>query len=176
MQRGNNRSAIFSTPVDYEVFLDLARTVAGQRQVAVHAYALMTNHYHLLVTPETSDGIPRMMKALNGRYVRYYNRRYQRVGTLWNGRYRGISIGDERYWLTCLRYIEQNPARAGITEDLASYPWSSYRIHATESTAPTWLMTHPIYAGLGTTDAERQLAYRSICANLIDPGEAYGVL
>ena len=172
IQRGNNRSAIFAGRPDYEVFLDLLRTAAGRHTVSVHAYALMTNHYHLLVTPDTSHGLPLMMKALNGNYVRYYNRHHQRVGTLWNGRYRGIPIGDERYWLTCLTYIEQNPARAGMTRDLATYPWSSYRFHATDQTGSDWLTPHAIYQSLGRGERERRAAYRAISNELLDSTRA----
>ena len=176
IQRGNNRSAIFAGRPDYEVFLDLLRTAAGRHAVAVHAYALMTNHYHLLVTPDTTNGLPLMMKALNGNYVRYYNRHHQRIGTLWNGRYRGIPIGDERYWLTCLTYIEQNPARAGMTSDLAAYPWSSYRFHASDQAESSWVAPHPVYLALGRCENERRAAYRTISADLMDPTQAFPFL
>jgi hypothetical protein len=96
----------------------------------VHGYALMTNHYHLLATPEDARGLPRTMKELGGRYVNYFNRKHQRIGTLWNGRYRAIAITDETYWLTCLRYVEQNPVRAQMVRTPEMYPWSSYRVHA----------------------------------------------
>ena len=89
--------------------------IASELCSVTYSWCVLPNHYHLLVTPDTTNGLPLMMKALNGNYVRYYNRHHQRIGTLWNGRYRGIPIGDERYWLTCLTYIEQNPARAGMT-------------------------------------------------------------
>jgi len=121
----------------------------------------MPNHFHLLVTPTASNGLPRFMKALDGTYVVYYNRRHQRIGTLWNGRYRGILIEDARYWLTCLRYIEQNPVRAGIVRQPDAYQWSSYQAHAF-GRWPEWLTPHDLYQGLGTTTEGRELAYRHL--------------
>ncbi len=171
IQRGNNRAAIFTGRSDYEVFLELLRRSARRFDVWVHAFTLMTNHYHLLVTPPTADALPPMMKSLDGGYVRYYNRRHQRIGTLWNGRYRGLLIEDERYWLTCLRYIEQNPARAGMAADLGTYPWTSYRAHALGQW-PNWLASHPLYDSLGSSSAERQSAYRALCGSAVDPDDA----
>src|SRR5258708_3103737 len=104
IQRGNNRIPIFGSSNDFEQFLELLRCAGRKFCVIVHAFVLMTNHYHLIVTPTSDGGLPKMMKALDGGYVRYFNKRQQRIGTLWNGRYRGRPIQDERYWLTCLRY------------------------------------------------------------------------
>ena len=129
----------------------------------MHGYALMTNHTHLLVTPTTTRGTARAMQQLSVRYVMYFNRKYQRVGTLWTGRYRAKHIGEQRYWLTCLRYIEQNPVRAGLVVQPEQYRWSSYRAHAFDSTLD-WLESHPVFDGLGATIEARQAAYRAICA------------
>jgi len=161
IQRGNNRMPIFQRDTDYEVFLALLRRGVRQHPVALHAFVLMPNHFHLLVTPTTADGLPAFMKALDGTYVVYYNRRHQRIGTLWNGRYRGILIEDERYWLTCLRYIEQNPVRAGIVRQPDVYRWSSYQAHAF-GRWPEWLTPHDIYQSLGNTTQGRELAYRHL--------------
>jgi putative transposase len=161
MQRGNNRMPIFQSDTDYQVFIALLRRSIRQQPVALHAYVLMPNHFHLLVTPETADALARLMKALDGTYVLYYNRQHQRIGTLWNGRYRGILIEDERYWLTCLRYIEQNPVRAGIVRQPDGYRWSSYQAHAFGHW-PDFLTAHALYQGLGCTAVERQLAYRHL--------------
>lgn len=171
IQRGNNRVPIFGFENDFEHFIELLRSSARDFTVAVHAYVLMTNHFHLLVTPTSDTGLPRMMKSLDGGYVRYYNRRHERIGTLWNGRYRGLAVKDERYWLTCLRYIEQNPVRAGMAETPDGYPWSSYSAHAF-GRWPTWLTPHAIYQALGTQDGERQLAYRVLCRQAVDPNDA----
>ena len=104
----------------------------------------MTNHFHLMVTPSSAGSLPKMMKAADGGYVRYYNRRQQRLGTLWNGRYRGLLIEDERYWLTCLRYVEQNPVRARMVAAPEEYVWSSHAAH-TFGRWPQWLTPHPTY-------------------------------
>ena len=139
----------------------LRKTVA-RYEVSLHAYALMPNHYHLLVTPTDGSALPHAMKALGVRYVGYYNRKYGRSGTLWGGRYRAFHIEDEQYWLTCLRYIEQNPVRAGMVRSPEEYPWSSYRAHALGK-APSWLTAHSVYLALGADAQQRQSAYRAIC-------------
>jgi len=161
IQRGNNRVAIFSDHADYEVFLAFLRTAAQRNGVAVHGYALMTNHSHLIVTPADARALPQTMKELGGRYVQYYNRKHQRIGTLWNGRYRDLPIDDERYWLTCLRYVEQNPLRAAMVRSPEAYPWSSYRVHAMGED-PDWLELHHVYLALGRDSGERQTAYRAL--------------
>lgn len=122
----------------------------------------MTTHYHLIVTPTESSALSQMMKELGERYVKYFNRDTKRVGTLWNGRYRSLLIDDECYWLACLRYVEQNPVRAGMVATADEYRWSSYRAHA-HGQWDDWLTPHPVYQALGVTAAERQCAYRSIC-------------
>jgi len=162
MKRGNNRNRVFQQDEDYEVFLGLLRNAVNQRPVALHAYVLMTNHFHLLMTPESTVAVPDVMKQLVSAYTRYFNREYQRIGTIWNGRYRGIPIQDERYWLTCLRYVELNPVRAGIVRAPNDYPWSSYSAHA-NGIWPHWLTPHPLYQALGSTAHWRQMAYRAIC-------------
>jgi putative transposase len=169
IQRGNNRCAIVGETGDYEHLLSLIKAAAKQDEVAVHGYAVMTTHYHLIVTPRDERALPSAMQRVNSLYVRHYNRKYGRTGTLWNGRYRAILIPDDRYWLTCLRYIDQNPARAGIVRALEDYRWSSYRAHALGE-ACRWLAPHPLYVGLGSSANERQAAYRAICgAPLTEP-------
>jgi putative transposase len=113
IQRGNNRQAIFGGDADYELLLDLLDEHARKQQVAIHGYVLMSNHFHLLATPETEEGIPQMMQAVGRRYVRNYNLRHQRTGTLWEGRYRSTLIQAERYLLACMVYMDLNPVRAG---------------------------------------------------------------
>ena len=112
-------------------------------------------HYHLMVTPPDARSLPATMKELGERYVQYFNRRHDRIGTLWNGRYRGLLIHDERYWLTCLRYIEQNPVRAGMVRTPDDFAWSSYRFHALGAESD-WLVPHWLYLELGSTPEERQ--------------------
>jgi putative transposase len=162
IQRGNDRMAIFRKEADYEVFSSFLKSAAEVESVPVNGYVLMTTHFHLLVTPESQDSVPRMMRRLGCRYVAYFNRTYERIGTLWNGRYRSLLIQDERYWLTCLRYIEQNPVRAGIVPSPERYRWSSFGAHA-HGIGPDWLSPHHIFDALGSDEWQRQAAYRAIC-------------
>jgi putative transposase len=112
IRRGNNRGAIYRDDIDRLVFLKILREAAEEHGTAVHGFVLMTTHYHALATPDDAKALPRTMKAIGDRYVRYFNRKYDRIGSLWAGRYRAIPVDTELYWLTCLRYIEQNPVRA----------------------------------------------------------------
>ena len=160
---------IFQEAADYEAFLGLLRRAATTHGAAIHAYVLMTNHVHLIVTPRQPESLPKTMKELGSHYVRFYNKKYERTGTLWNGRYRGFLIEDEVYWLTCLRYVEQNPVRASMTNTAADYRWSSYRAHALGNW-PDWLAPHPAYQALGRSGDERQRAYRALCMTPL-PGD-----
>ena len=162
IQRGNNKCTSFIDASDCEAFLDLVRLVSDQYPFAVHGFSLMTTHYHMVATPADENAAPAAMQYLDGNYSKYFNRRYGRIGRLWNGPYRGIHILDERYWLTCLRYVEQNPMRAQIVARADAYRWSSCRFHTT-GVGPDWLVPHPLYLGLGATPVERQIAYKAIC-------------
>lgn len=161
IQRGNNRQAIFSGPADYELLLNLIDEHARKQQVAVHAYVLMSNHFHLLATPETEDGIPQMMQAVGRRYVRNYNLHQGRTGTLWEGRYRSTLIQAERYLLACMVYMDLNPVRAGMVADPADYPWSSY-LHYIGRRTDKLITPHPLYWELGNTPFARDLAYGAL--------------
>ena len=161
IQRGNNRQPIFSGTADYELLLNLIDEHARKQQVAVHAYVLMSNHFHLLATPETADGIPQMMQAVGRRYVRNYNLRQARTGTLWEGRYRSTLIQAERYLLACMVYIDLNPVRAGMVTDPADYPWSSY-LHYIGRRTDKLITPHPLYWELGNTPFARDVAYGAL--------------
>jgi putative transposase len=113
IQRGNNRQPIFASAADYQALLELLRDNAQKFSVAIHAYVLMSNHFHLLATPQTADGLPLMMQAVGRSYVRTFNNAQGRTGTLWEGRYRSTLIQTERYLLACMAYIDLNPVRAG---------------------------------------------------------------
>jgi len=167
IQRGNNRSAMFRAPHDYRSFLELLGDASGRCHVDIHGYVLMTTHIHLIVTPSTASSLPRMMKRISEIYVRSFNRQYERTGTLCEGRYRGSLIQDEKYWLTCLRYIELNPVRAGLVPSPELYEWSSYRAHAFER-EDSLLTPHPLFLALGRTSADRQHAWQSTCGAPID--------
>jgi putative transposase len=171
INRGNNHGNVFSRRSDYERFIALLRKAAALYDVAVHAFALMTTHVHLLVTPSSRLALPKSMKACGGEYVQHFNRKYSRSGTLWNGRYKPILVDDARGWLRCLRYIERNPVEAGIVRDPSEYEWSSYRTHALGE-ASTWLTPHPVYLALGSTPELRQAVYRAISIGVgSDPAE-----
>ena len=161
IQRGNNRQAIFTTAADYELLLSLVDEHARKEHVAVHAYVLMSNHFHLLATPETAEGIPQMMQAVGRRYVRNYNLRQQRTGTLWEGRYKSNLIQAERYLLACMVYMDLNPVRAGMVADPADYGWSSYQ-HYIGRRADKLVTPHPLYWELGNTPFARDEAYGSL--------------
>jgi putative transposase len=162
IHRGINRSQIVHDDTDRAVFVSLLRRTTERHGMPVHGFVLMDTHYHLVVTPPDANCLPATMKELGGRYVRYFNRRYKRIGTLWSGRYRGLLIHDDRYWLTCLRYIEQNPVRAQMVRRPRDFSWSSYRFHAFGSRS-NWLTPHRLYLELGSTARDRQIAYRAIC-------------
>jgi putative transposase len=161
---------IFGDETDYEFILALLEFTSGRRGVDVHGYGMMTNHYHLNVTPRSATALPDMMRDLGREYVLRYNRKYGRIGTLWAGRHRQIPITDERYWLTCLRYIEQNPVRAQMVAHPGDYKWSSFRANGLGESVP-WLTPHPVYLALGSTPEERQIAYRAICGETLNEAE-----
>ncbi len=167
IHRGNNRMAIFQCAADHAVYLSILRDACDRDGVLLHAYVEMTTHCHLMVTPNHEVAVPRMMQRLGLKYVRYYNRKYNRTGTLWNGRYRALPIDTDKYWVTCLRYVEQNPVRAGMAETPAGYLWSSYTAHAF-GRWPNWLTPHRVYLAMGPTPEQRQRAYRSLCDVAVD--------
>jgi putative transposase len=158
IQRGNNRQAIFAGNADYEFLLGLLEEYAKKHQVAVHGYVLMSNHLHLVATPETDDGIPQLMQAVGRRYVRYFNSRQARTGTLWEGRYRSTLIEAERYLLACMAYVDLNPVRAGIAADPADYFWSSHS-HYIGRRTDRLVTPHPLLWELGNTPFAREQAY-----------------
>lgn len=161
IQRGNNRQAIFATSADYETLLAMLDEHAHKTGVAIHAYVLMGNHFHLLATPETVEGIPQLMQAVGRRYVRYFNQRQARTGTLWEGRYKSTLIQAERYLLACMAYIDLNPVRAGIAVEPGDYPWSSHG-HYVGLRNDKLVSPHPLYWELGNTPFARDAAYAEL--------------
>ncbi len=159
--RGNNRQPVFFEQENHTLFLEWLGEAAGREGCRIHSYVLMTNHYHLLVTPDSAEGISRLLQSVGRRYVRYINQTYRRSGTLWEGRFRSAPVDAENYLLTCMRYIELNPVRAGMAAQARSYEWSSYRANALGM--PDALVTpHPVYDRLGRTRAARQESYRDL--------------
>lgn len=161
IQRGNNRSACFHADADYRTYLTWLEQYAMESQCDLHAFVLMTNHVHLLVTPNSTHGVSKMMKSLGQRYAQYINRTYQRSGTLWEGRFKSCVVGEEAYLLGCYRYIELNPVRANIVQHPTDYEWSSYKANAQNE--PCSLITpHNLYLSLGLNIEERLEAYRNL--------------
>lgn len=158
LQRGNNRQPIFSGPADQELFLSLVAEYAAQYRVSVHAYVLMVNHFHLLVTPEDDDGLPKMMQAVGRRYVRTFNQIHGRTGTLWEGRYRSAVLEPERYLLPAMVYLDLNPVRAGSVAEARDYGASSHGHYAGLRQDP-WITPHPLFWRLGNTPFAREAAY-----------------
>jgi putative transposase len=167
IQRGNNRSVCFHAEADYQFYLHYLKEFADRFGCAVHAYVLMTNHVHLLLTPGREESAGLLMKHLGQRYVQYVNRTYRRTGTLWEGRFRSCLTQSEDYVLTCQRYIELNPVRAGMVLKPQDYRWSSY--HANGLGRDNGLLTpHEEYRRLGRADAERWEAYRALFRAHVD--------
>lgn len=162
IQRGNNREDIFLAEADYQFYLEKLAEAADKHQCQLHAYVLMTNHVHLLVTPMEDNSIGKMMQSLGRYYVQYFNHCNQRTGTLWEGRYKATLIDTEQYFLTCMRYIELNPVRANdMVKHPSEYPWSSYGSNAIGQENDI-ITPHLEYKRLGKTPGERQSAYRQL--------------
>jgi putative transposase len=163
IQRGNNKQVCFFSELDYRVYLSKLKEYSEKYAVAIHAFVLMTNHVHLLATPTTAKGISDLMQNLGRYYVWHVNQRYQRTGTLWEGRFKSELVDSELYLLQVSRYIELNPVRAFMVADPADYPWSSYQANALGKSIQL-LTPHPCYLALGATAAERQRNYRGLFA------------
>lgn len=169
IQRGNNRQPCFFADEDYRRYLDWLAEYADKTHCRVHAYVLMTNHVHLLISSERADAGGMLMKSLGQRYVQYVNRVYHRSGTLREGRFRSCLVQEEDYLWACQRYIELNPVRAGMVAHPAEYRWSSYRANA-QGEADSVLRPHPLYNALGDGEATRQAAYRELFRHALEPG------
>ena len=167
IQRGNNRQPCFFHDSDYKNYLDWLEEYAVHSNCLIHAYVLMTNHVHLLITPKNAESAGSLMKRLGQRYVQYVNRVYKRSGTLWEGRFRSCIIETERYLFDCQRYIEMNPVRAGLVDTPSEYHWSSYRSNGMGEKS-TLLHAHSLYRQLASTASQRQEAYRELFGSELD--------
>ena len=157
MVRGNNREILFFNDADRRIYLDWLREAAKQFGSAVHAFALMPNHVHLLMTPQNVDSLAKTMQSLGRRYAQYFNQQHHRSGTIWEGRYRS-SLIDPEYFLRCQRYIELNPVRAGFESSPQDSTWTSFASHIGGNAEP-WLVDHQHFWSLGNTPFERQMAW-----------------
>lgn len=174
IQRGNNREPCFFSEQDYHFYLNALQTAGQKTDCAIHAYTLMTNHVHLLVTPGAVGSIPAMMQTLGRRYVRYINDTRQRTGTLWEGRYKSCVVDSGRYLLTCYRYIELNPVRARMVNAPGCYRWTSYRHNALGQ--PDKLVSeHESYRALGASRQARCHAYRELFRHHLDDHELHAI-
>lgn len=161
IQRGNDRQSIVRDDQDRQRLLDLWAEHARTFKVAIHAWVIMDNHFHLLATPETQEGLPQMMQAVGRAYVRYFNLRHQRTGTLWEGRYRSNLIESERYLLACMVYIDLNPVRAGMVAQPEDFRWSSHR-HCIGQASDKLVTPHALFWALGNTPFAREAAYAEL--------------
>jgi len=170
IQRGNNRDVIFVADEDYQYYLKKLGDACKKYECELHAYVLMTNHVHLLITPNTAHGISKVMQTIGRYYVQYFNYQYQRTGTLWEGRYKATLIDSEDYLLRCSRYIELNPVRAGMVKAPADYPWSSYHFNAL-GRENKLITPHAIYNALGVSNEKRRLNYHALFKEHIPENE-----
>ena len=166
VQRGNNRQPVFFDDAGRRAYLAWLGEAAGRYGCAVHAYVLMTNHVHLLMTPARAGAVGRTLQYVGRRYVPYVNRMTGRTGTLWEGRYRANLIEAERYLLLCHRYIELNPVRAGLAAAPVDYVWSSYAANALGEKDPL-VTPHPVYLALGRGPKTRRKAYAALFAETL---------
>jgi putative transposase len=167
IQRGNNRCALFREPADYEVFARYLASAIARFGCVIHAYVFMPNHVHFVMTAREPGSIAKVMQSLGCRYVAYFNERYGRTGTLWEGRFRSAAIGTEPYFFRCCRYVESNPVRAGIVDAPAAYRWSSYGANAIGRPDPL-VTPHDLYRALGLTESTRRAAYRALFPPTLD--------
>jgi putative transposase len=169
VQRGNNRNACFRRDSDYLTYLALLRHLGRKYQCAVHAYCLMTNHVHLLVSPFDAGGCGLLMRDLGRCYVPYFNRSHERTGTLWEGRFRACLVESARYVLACYRYIELNPVRAGMVNSPDEHKWSSHAGNGGIRTDPL-LTPHGDYLALGLEEQTRRVAYLDLFQQRLESG------
>ncbi len=164
IQRGNNRNIIFTCDEDMALYSRWLQDGAEKYGLLIHAWVFMTNHVHLLLTPTCNDSISLLMQFVGRQYVRRFNYRYSRSGTLFDGRFRSSLVESDRYLLACLQYIELNPVRAGFVIDPGDYQWSSYRCHAYGEPSTLW-SRHALYESLGATPSKRQERYRRLVSD-----------
>src|SRR4051812_34084474 len=160
--RGINGGLIVRDDLDREQLLRFIVKAAQRYGVDINAFAIMSTHYHLIVTPPGAGAISNMMRVIGGRHTRRFNKKYGRMGTMWNERFGHALLAEERYWYNCLRYVDLNPLRAHVVAAPEESRWCSYRFHAFGEPCD-WLTPHPLYIRLGATAKVRQEAYRAMC-------------
>jgi len=174
VNRGTNRCDIFRAEEDYLFFLLALRDASLRHQLDIHSYALMTNHFHIVVTPRVPTGLSDAMHVVGTKYVGYFNRRYARTGRLFEGPYRSSVIDTDTYWFTCMRYVELNPVRAGLVSDPSEYRWSSYPANAL-GVDDRLISPHSLYVSLGESAACRQQGWRKLCREAISQDALFDI-
>jgi len=160
INRGNNRQLVFKDSADYESYLHIIKKFKERYSFKLYAYCLMSNHIHLILEPTMPDTLSKIMQSITLSYNRFYQKKYNFSGHLWQGRFRSMIIQTDEYLLECLRYVELNPVRAGIVEAPGDYSFSSFNFHAYGQDRGDILDKDPCYLSLGDTDKDRQSAYR----------------
>jgi putative transposase len=171
IQRGHNKQAIFVDDHDRLRFLDWTWEAAQTHGIAVHAWVLMTNHVHFAISAPDPERMAKFGQFFSQRYSQYFNHRYKRIGTLWQGRFKSAVVVSDHYLLRLYRYIELNPVRAGLVSGPEEFRWSSYAHHAGLSAIDPNIVDHQLYWSLGNTPFDRQANYRSFCQELVSPEE-----
>lgn len=161
IQRGNDRQACFFTDEDYQFYLECLFDASRKYKVSCHAYVLMTNHVHLLLTPATAEGVSQVMQSIGRRYVQYINKTYRRSGTLWEGRHKASLVDVNNYLFTCYRYIELNPVRAGMVNHPSEYRWSSFMANA-HGHMNCRITPHELFESLGADAESARKSYREM--------------
>ena len=162
VQRGHDRADCFLEDSDYLAYLVALGTYAARFRCAIHAYCLMTNHVHLLLTPSDAKGCALLMKHLAQRHSKRINAKQRRTGTLWEGRYYSGLVASDDYAVACYRYIELNPVRAAMVEHPSKYRWSSYNANV-QADLPSFVRPHPAFLALANKDEHRAAAYSALC-------------
>ena len=161
VQRGNNRDACFFAEEDFQFYKEVLAEGLNRYGAQLHAYCLMTNHVHLLITPNFTDSISRILQHIGRQYVCYINKTYKRSGTLWEGRHKSSLVDAENYLLVCYRYIELNPVVAGIVKMPEEYPWSSYNANVWGK-GDSLVAPHELYLNLHAEKLMREREYREL--------------
>ncbi len=174
VQRGNNRKPCFFAEQDYLFYLELLQCGLKRHRVFLHAYVLMTNHVHLLLSPSCPEGISRMMSVVASRYGYYMNKTYGRSGTVWEGRHKASAVDSERYLFTCYRYIEMNPVAAGMVGRPEEYRWSSHGVNAWNDVCP-WITPHEQLLQLGANAEARAAAYRDLFCTVLPDEDLHAI-
>jgi len=159
LTRGNDRKRIFGKPADYPVFLSIIRTYLGKFRISITNYCLMPNHMHLLIFVEVGPDLARFMKAVLQVYANYHRKEYHSTGFLYQNRFKSLLIEKESYLLECARYIERNPLRAKLVDDIYSWPWSSFSHYAKSIKDGIITRQNPIFTAMASSSKARQEAY-----------------